>query len=324
MTDKIKIERGIVTEITYIDYFESLKNKNIIRVGGCFCPPHKGHYNLIKNSIITGAQKIDEPVDIAIITHYQTAAGIYNSRHGIPYSQNLSMMILYLQKLSEELHETTFYLAKDNGDAEKDVFFGTEVPIDVNGTILTKKIITVLSNENQRQGQIDKSKQGLLDVKKFAWRFPPKFRKNIMDHQDYVSEQLIEKMVLLVVSDRDKSGPSATQFTKFLRNAPSYVEIPQERLDFFFPETITVAERIGIISEIQEKYYNKKTFFQCIKGVKEKQIITPPAGCLVFYPKVEEFIETNFPDLKDTKVKDLSPLNIQTIIDMIIQKGYRE
>ena len=322
MTTKIKIENGNSVEILHNDYLESLIDKNIIYLGGCFCPPHKGHYNMIKNSILEGSNIIGENVDVALINFAGSfEVDKYNSRHGIPYSQSLSMMITYLQKLSTELN-TIFYLQKD-----KDLNFGTEIPmkLDGTGTILIKKKVNVLTfedvDEDTQQQQVEKDTERMYNVRNFSFGFPRgPIRNSIMEHKAYVEEQLREKMVLVIVN-RDMSGPSATKFTAFLRKATDFTKIPQETLDFFFPETITQNERRAIINSIQEKYYNKKTFEECLKDAKSKRI--SKESCIMFYPNLEEFIkkiEDLDENIKQTKVKHLSALQIELILNKILKQ----
>lgn len=323
MTTKIKIENGRSEEILQNDYLNSLINKNIIYLGGCFCPPHKGHYNMIKNSILNGSEIIEENIDVALINFVASfEVNKYKSRHGIPYSQSFSMMITYLQKLSMELN-TIFYLQKD-----KDLFFGTEIPMKLDGTILINKKVNVLTFENAdediKEQEVEKYKQRMYNIKTFSFGFPRgKIRNGIMDNKSYVEKQLLEKMILLVVV-RDMSGPSATKFTAFLRKAIPFDEIQKETLDFFFPETITQDERRDIINSIQEKYYNKKTFTQCLKDGEEQKSIVIKQSCIKFYPKVEEFIEIHFPELKNTKIKKLDDKQIKEVIDKIIEEGYED
>jgi hypothetical protein len=324
MTTKIKIEKGNSVEILHNDYLESLIDKNIIYLGGCFCPPHKGHYNMIKNSILNGSRIIEENVDVALINFFTSfEVDKYNSRHGIPYSQSLSMMIIYLQKLSLELN-TIFYLQKD-----KDLNFGTEIPmnLDGTGTILIKKKVNVLTfedvDEDTQQQQVEYYTERMYNVRNFSFGFPKgPIRNSIMDNKAYVEEQLREKMVLVIV-DRDMSGPSATKFTAFLREATEFSEIPRETLDFFFPETITHEERGAIINSIQTNYYNKKTFKQCLKDAELEKSKIIKRSCINFYPKVEKFIEKHFSDLKNSKVKELDDNQREQIINKIIEEGYK-
>ena len=83
MTTKIKINNGSVQGITQEIYLNSLKEKNIININGCFCPPHKGHYNMIKNNILSAIETIGENIDCALISFTSFGNNIYNSRHGV-------------------------------------------------------------------------------------------------------------------------------------------------------------------------------------------------------------------------------------------------
>ena len=133
--------------------------------------------------------------------------------------------------------------------------------------------------------------------------------------------QIREKMVLVIV-ERDMSGPSATKFTAFLRKAVPFDEISKETLDFYFPETITNEERRAIINSIQSNYYNKKTFEKCLKDAEKQKSKIIKHSCINFYPKVEEFIKIHFPELRNSKVKKLDAEQIEKVIDKIIEEGY--
>ena len=323
MTTKIKIENGNSEEILHNEYLDSLVSKNIVYLAGCFCPPHKGHYNMIKNSILNGSEITGGNVDVALIK-FSTSFEVdkYKSRHGIPYNQSLTMMITYLQKLSIELN-IIFYLQKD-----KDLNFGSELPMKLDGTILINKKVNVLTfedvDEDTKEKEVEKYKKKMYDVRTFSFGFPRgQIRNSIMDNKSYLEKQLLEKMILLVVV-RDMSGPSATKFTTFLRKAIPFDEIQKETLDFFFPETITQDERRSIINSIQDKYYNKETFIQCLKDAEQQKSIRIKQSCINFYPKVEEFIELHFPELKNSKVKKLDDEQIEKVINKIIEEGYED
>lgn len=323
MTTKIKIENGNSKEILHSEYLHAMVGKNIVYLGGCFCPPHKGHYNMIKNSILSGSEITGGNIHVALI-NFATSFEVdkYKSRHGIPYTLSLSMMITYLQKLSIELN-IIFYLQKD-----KDFYFGTEIPMKLDGTIVINKKVNVFTFENvdeeTKEEEVEKYKQNMYDVRTFAFGFPrEQIRNSIMDNKAYVEKQLLEKMILLVV-DRDMSGPSATKFTTFLRKAIPFDKIPKDTLDFFFPETITHDERRVIVNTIQENYYNKEIFTQCLKDAEEQKSIRIKQSCIKFYPKVDEFIQIHFPEFKNSKVKKLDDEQIEKVINKIIEEGYED
>ena len=323
MTTKIRISNGVVDEVSQETYLDSMKNKNIITIAGCFCPPHKGHYNMIKNNIINASNTIKEPVEFALVDFVSFGNNIYKSRHGVPYSESFDMMLLYLTKLSMEFKDTTFYLQK-----EKDYYFGTEIPMKDDGTILINKKIKTLvfeeedgaTDKNAIEESIKRSKEQIYNLRNFEWGFPRgKIRNAIVEHADYVEKQLLDKMVLIVM-ERDMSGPSATKFTAFLRKAMPYDTIQKETIDFFFPDTLTEEERRTIVENIQTKYYNKKTFEQCLEDAKKKPLIKD--SCVKLYPDVENFIKTHFPDLENVKVKNLHSKDMHRIIEKIIEEGY--
>lgn len=321
MTTKIKINNGSVQGITQEIYLNSLKEKNIININGCFCPPHKGHYNMIKNNILSAIETIGENIDCALISFTSFGNNIYNSRHGVPYEQSLNMMILYLSKLSKELN-VTFFLQKD-----KDSYFGSEVPISEDGKILINKMVDVLSFENnESQEEKEKNIRETIfkkhNVKNFAFNFPRGPLKNIIfKYSDYIKKQLEEK-IIIVESVRDLSGPSATKFTRFLRKNIPFEEINKDEINFFLPDTLTNDEKRSIITTIQSNYYNKATFKECLKNAQQKPRIK--VECIKFYPNVENFVKTHFPELEEIKIKKLTDQQINSILDKIIEEGYEE
>ena len=321
MTTKIKISNGNVEEITQEIYLNSLKEKNIISLCGCYCPPHKGHYNMIKNNILNASETIGENIDCALINFTSFGNNIYKSRHGVPYEQSLNMMILYLLKLSKELN-VTFFLQKD-----KDFYFGSEIPISEDGKILINKMVYVLSFENnesqeEKEKIIRKDISKTHNVKNFAFGFPRgTLRDIIYKYSDYIKKQLEEK-IIIVESVRDLSGPSATKFATFLRKNIPFEEINKDEINFFLPDTLTNNEKRNIITTIQSNYYSKSTFDKCLKDAQQKPRIK--VECIKFYPNVENFIKTHFPELEEIKIKYLTDKQINSILDKIIEEGYEE
>lgn len=322
MTTKIKIQNGIISEVDYDNYYDSLVGKNITVVSGCFCPPHRGHYELIKRTVENAKIILDEDVDVVLI-NFATSFNVdmYKSRHGIPYEQSLKMMKLYLQKMSSLFPNVIFYLSKD-----EDIYFTTRVPIDTEtGEILINKRLNVVSLEGYDESQVDdlvkKTKERLYNVKNFAFAFPRgKEKISIQNHLDYTRKQLEEKMFIILL-DRKEGGPSATKFTIFLRKGLEFEDISKETLQHFFPDTLSDDEMKEIIQDMK-KYYNVNSFKECIEKFQDKP--RKKYSCVKLFPNVESFIKTHFPNLKDIKVKSINDEDAERIIDKIIANGYKE
>jgi len=322
MTTKIKVQNGIINEVDYDNYYDSLIDKNITLVSGCFCPPHRGHYELIKRTVENAKIILDEDIDVVLIDFVVSFdVDMYQSRHGIPYVQSLKMMKLYLQKISSLFPKVIFYLSKD-----KDMYFTSRIPIDIEtGKILIKKKLNVVSLEGYDESQVDdlvkKTKERLYNVKNFGFAYPRgNERTSVQQHYDYIRKQLEEKMFIILL-DRKEDGPSATKFTIFLRKGLEFQDISKETIQHFFPDTLSDDEIKELIQDMK-KYYNVNSFKECIEKFQDKPM--KKHSCIKLFPNVERFIKTHFPELKDTKLKNMSDEGIDKVIEKIITNGYRE
>ena len=77
--------------------FDSLQGKTIGLMSGCFCPPHKGHYN----SFLRMLQNRELDLDILVLEslNEKKAEG---SRHGTPYSHSVFALNMFANYLEEK------------------------------------------------------------------------------------------------------------------------------------------------------------------------------------------------------------------------------
>lgn len=85
---KIKLTEGIETSEQEEQIKASEQEKNVLLMAGCFCPPHKGHFEMLKNNISW--------YDRAYIFLWN--AGVY-SRHGFTQDENYNLWKYYIDLL---------------------------------------------------------------------------------------------------------------------------------------------------------------------------------------------------------------------------------
>lgn len=84
---KRKLTQGIVTSGQEEQIKSSEQEKNVLLMGGCFCPPHKGHFEMLKNNITW--------FDRAYIFIWNAGA----QRHGFTQDENYNLWTYYIDLL---------------------------------------------------------------------------------------------------------------------------------------------------------------------------------------------------------------------------------
>ena len=77
--------------------FDSLNGKTIGLMSGCFCPPHKGHYN----SFLRMLQNRELDLDILVLESLNDKKA-ESSRHGTPFSHSVFALNMFANYLEEK------------------------------------------------------------------------------------------------------------------------------------------------------------------------------------------------------------------------------
>lgn len=87
---KRKLTEGIETSEQEEQIKESEQEKNVLLMGGCFCPPHKGHFEMLKNNITW--------YDRAYIFLWNAGG----QRHGFTQDENYNIWTYYIDLLHDD------------------------------------------------------------------------------------------------------------------------------------------------------------------------------------------------------------------------------
>ena len=188
------IEKGRLTSVEELlklpeeELQEIFRNKKILSINGCFCPPHAGHYNMVDDSI-----KYIKP-DIVIINSTNSKE-IDNARHGTPLAH------------TKETWEFWGYILSKKHNV--DVYF-----TDISNTYLAMHIKAPYK-------YID----SYIETNVWEKKMPDKYIDNPLERQTLEEKSLgfLYKVPrdfpnYYIYNIERREGLSATKFTKCLKN----------------------------------------------------------------------------------------------------------
>jgi phosphopantetheine adenylyltransferase len=201
---------------------------------GCFCPPHIGHFDIIR-------KYVEHNSNVKIIVNQQASY----SRHRVPRDVSIHIMKTYIKELlpinrvSLVFKESKYNLLNHKFVKEADVF------VSLRGNEKKRKyeqnFLQPITNNN---GTVVENR---TIINKVAVK---KDVINIISNK-YFNKELLQqhKNVIYYYTDRGENGPSATKFTetiiKYKNNDATYDDVVK-----FLPEKLSDNIKKYIISRL--------------------------------------------------------------------------
>ena len=211
--------------------FESLyKNKNVGIIAGCYCPPHKGHYN----SFLQAIEKYK--LDILFIETTNSGTKSERSRHGTPVSHTLETLNTWANKINSETSGVEVFI--NNGVAPYKSTYQF-IPRNV-GHVYSISVYDDVPEDNKRK---------LL--KKWAKSFFIQLRKAEEWEKNSTRNTTLYNKASTVEFARDRTeNLSATEFTKCLMNVQKKDTKENRELCSKFINHLSPSERDEYIDSI--------------------------------------------------------------------------
>jgi len=224
--------------------FESFyKDKTVGIMSGCFCPPHKGHYNSFLQAINSGTKE-KYKLDFLFIETTNSGTKSEGSRHGTPVSHTLETLNKWANKIYEEIGTQVFI--NNSVDPYKSNY--QFIPRNV-GHVYDISVYDSVPEDNQRKLLDRTAKNFLIQLKKDQWG-----NNNTRNTTLYNKASTVE-------SERDRTeNLSATEFTRCLMNVQQKDTKENRELCSKFINHLSPSERDEYIdSIIQYKLKVKKS-----------------------------------------------------------------
>lgn len=176
--------------------------KKIGEMGGCFCPPHKGHYQSLKNAIR------DIGLDVLLVS---TINREDSPRHGTPRAHSIRVLSMYARQIMAELaaegHNVEVYIMPNTTSQTRDITTYGWVSPDIGKFYDIQKHDTQESLDESLRKKRTLDRYGRVYFKQLTHnKYDPASPKVTM-HDKYEAVDLL----------RDKAtGLSATKFSKCL------------------------------------------------------------------------------------------------------------
>ena len=173
--------------------FDNLTDKTLGIMHGCFCPPHKGHYNSFKKAIV------DLNLDILLLKSLNDN-NPNSSRHGTPLNHTIKILELYAIKLKKETDCIVLIIKSPSS-----VFMKNNRPIKINKYGWIPHTIKQIYDINYVETEED-----LLEPEKTISR---NFQKLYFPELRRMEAEYKYKYIRYI---REKDGLSATKFVNAL------------------------------------------------------------------------------------------------------------
>ncbi len=206
------------------EYPVDKKLKYCVFLNGCFCPPHKGHIQSIKNII-----ELLGPETKIIINQIGSS-----SRHGVPSYLNKQILELYVLNVFP------------NNNNIKLLFRAPNKEIFLNDFVLQSDVLIILRGDEVNKE--DKGKSS--DVSNINSRYKHKFRKIIK----YLNKKSIR--VDFIFQFRPHTIISATNFVKLINAYKEKRNKKEHKLEdiyeiyWMMPEELSIELKYRILKEL--------------------------------------------------------------------------
>jgi hypothetical protein len=236
----------LTTEYT-IKYFDgammAFKNLNMTsNVGemyGCYCPPHKGHFENIKEA----CEKLDLKV---LFLHTNNRNDVSRSRHGIPADFSVKQLCIFAKYLYDTLDLITFISSDGSNATPWEITSDLDNFYNISGTEYDGK-------ESYEKALEYKTKEEKGDPLKNVF---PRVFKNF---ERSTPEKKQTKMKNIVFLRNKNDGLSATKFTECLISIKDVMEtdIPDKKTLYekcynFLPDFYTETMKYDYINDTME------------------------------------------------------------------------
>ena len=173
--------------------FDNLTGKTLGIMHGCFCPPHKGHYNSFKKAIV------DLNLDILLLKSLNDN-NPNSSRHGTPLNHTIKILELYAIKLKKETDCIVLIIKSPSS-----VFMKNNRPIKINKYGWIPHTIKQIYDINYVETEEDLLKPEKTISRNFQKLYFPELRRMEAEYK--------YKYIRYI---REKDGLSATKFVNAL------------------------------------------------------------------------------------------------------------
>ena len=206
--DEIILSKGEVSSLNYA-------GKTVGLMSGCFCPPHKGHFQAIYDA----CHKYN--IDILFL-RTQNSPNKDRSRHGLPLSVSLTLLCIYAKYIYSKLGTEIIISPED-------------IPWNINSSMDKLLMIDVIEVDGEPKEEHIKAAKDIQKINALEGT-----TRNFLINFDKVNNNKVFKVVLF----RNKeTGISATSFVKSMKRL--LVDSAS-----FLPDGLSESEKYGLIADM--------------------------------------------------------------------------
>ena len=248
-------------------------NKIVGIINGCYCPPHKGHFETWENACkdlnldVLCISSINNPYKTEVKKEIQPS---YNSRHGIP-----------LEFTEWVVSQWSKYL-KNRDNKKVHIVFSTS---NINRKIINnfKQLYLIQGDEGEGDyssdayqdslRKIKREKKGDLDEPDISyWGKPHNItNEKLNEHDNYPKWRISYKNYWRNTrkTSNPSDSPSATKFSLCIKNIKKGQQNPSECFKYL-PKFLTEPEKKEYIKQIIDNYYTDTAHKECTIFYKGK------------------------------------------------------
>ena len=226
-TDTHKMVSGDMVSGNIISKMD-FKGKNVGIIAGCFCPPHKGHYQTIYDAC--AKNKLDY-----MFIHTMNNSNAIKSRHGVPALFSIKMLSYFAKNINKYL-DTQFFISNTS----------QSIPWDINNSMNKIYMIDVVEMDGEPTESNMEYVRERVDTDPLAnaaRRYLINFKPNV------------DKKVQYSVLFRNKlTSLSATSFVKsIIKYRDGSIDDLRESISYL-PDFIDESTKIQIIKDMIKDY----------------------------------------------------------------------